>query len=77
MQVIARPLRQPSANLGMLVSGIVIDHEVDIVGRGNILIEVAQEGKELLMAVAGLAFGEHPAVGDIEGGKQSGGAMAT
>ena len=50
---IERPLRQLSAAPGKFVGGIVIDDKVDIVGRRNVLIDLAQEGKELLMTLAG------------------------
>ena len=76
MQLVARPLGQPIANLRMFVGGVVIDDEMDLVGWRNVLIEMPQEGEKFLMAVAGLACGEHLAVGDVQGGKQGGGAMA-
>ena len=76
VHLVARPLGQPIANLRMSVGGVVIDDEMDLVGWRNVLIEMPQEGEKLLMAVAGLACGEHLAVGDVQGGKQGGGAMA-
>ena len=76
MHVIAGPLRKPSADLGMFVSGIVIDDEVDCESRGHALVEVTQEGEKLLMAVARLTFGEHLAIRDVQGSEQGGCAVA-
>ena len=65
VHVIAGPLRQPSAHLGMFVGGIVIDDQMKVEFGGYRLVQMAQEGEELLMAVAGLARGEHRARGDV------------
>ena len=54
VDVIARSGGKPGANFGVLVRGVVINDEMQIeVGR-NALIEVPQEGEELLMTVPGL-----------------------
>ena len=70
------PLCQPESYLGVLVSGIVVDDEVDreIVGHG--LVDAFEEAKKLLMAMAWFAFGEDRPGSDVEGGKERGGAMA-
>lgn len=58
---------QPRPDLGVLVGGVVVDHDVQPlagVGLGDLL----QEGEELLVAVA---------VGDLAGGDlEGGGAVA-
>ena len=75
MNLKSRPLCQPESDLGMLVSGIVVDDEMDrkILGYG--LIDALKESKKLLMAMAWFAFGEDSPGGDVERGKESGGAM--
>ena len=54
----------------------VVDDEVDVESLGHGLIDALEEGEELLMAVARPALGEDRAGGDVEGGKQRGGAVA-
>ena len=66
MHVEARPLRQPGAHLGMLVGGVIIHHQVDIQFGGNTGLQAAQEGQELLMAMAGLALGKDGTRGNVE-----------
>ena len=60
----------------MLVGRVVVDDEVDVESLGHGLIDALEEGEELLMAVARPALGEDRAGGDVEGGKQRGGAVA-
>jgi len=60
----------------MLVSGIVIDDEMDHKVLGHGLINAFEETEKLLMAMAGFAFGEDSPRSDVEGGKESGCAMA-
>ena len=57
MNLKSRPLCQPESYLGMLVSGIVIDDEMDGNISGHNLIDAFEEGKKLLMAMAWFAFG--------------------
>ena len=58
MDVEAGTSCQPGAHLGVFMSGVVIDDEMDIEVCGDTGIQIAQEGKELLVAMARLAFGE-------------------
>src|SRR5882757_466009 len=76
MNLKSRPLCQPESYFGMLVSGIVIDDEMDRKISGHDLIDAFEEGKKLLMAMAWFAFGEYRPGGDVEGGKEGGRAMA-
>ena len=76
VHVIAGPLRQPSAHLGMFVGGIVVDDQVEFEFWRHRPVQVTQEREELLMAVPRLTFREHSAGGDIQSREQSGGAMA-
>jgi hypothetical protein len=66
---------EPGANLGMLVRGVVIDDEMEVEFGGHAGVQVAQEVEELLVPVARLAFGKHGTGGDVEHGKQDGGAV--
>ena len=50
-----RPSRmafEPSANIGMLMGGVVVDDGVDRLSNGNLLLEDIEEATELLMAMA-------------------------
>jgi len=69
-------MRQPSAHLGMLVGGVIIDHQVDIQLGGDTGLQAAQERQELLMAMAGLAFGKDGTRSNVECCKERRGAMA-
>jgi hypothetical protein len=42
----------PAPHLGMLVSGIVVDHEMDIQGLRDIGVYLLEEAKELLMPMS-------------------------
>ena len=54
MNMIAGPLCQPRAYLGMLVRGVVVHNQVNIEFFGNAGVQTAQEGEKLLVPVAGL-----------------------
>lgn len=73
MHVPTRPGRQPGFDLGVLMRGVVIDDHMDVQPGGHGRIGAAQEGEELLMPMAGFAFG---AIEHIERGKQGRHAMA-
>jgi len=75
VHMIARPPGQPGRDLGMLVRAVVVDDEMDIEGVGHAGLNVAQEGEELLVAVARVALGQDFAGGDVQGGEQGGGAV--
>ena len=50
--------------------------EEDIEFARNTLVDQPEKADELLVAMLGLAVGNHPAVGDVEGGKQGCGAVS-
>lgn len=62
-------------NLGMLVSGIVIDNGVDQLAGRHFALNSVQEADELLVAVALHAASDDTAIQCVEGGEQRGGAM--
>jgi len=72
----AGPLRQPESYLGMLVGGVVVDDQMNSKTFWHGLIDALEELKKLLMTMTCLALGQDSAGGDIEGGKQGGGAVA-
>jgi hypothetical protein len=76
VQMKARAARQPCLHSSMLVGAVVVADQVHIEVLRDIGLDVAQEGQELLVAMLGLALREHGAIGDVQGCKQRGGAMA-
>jgi hypothetical protein len=58
VDVPARPAGEPSPDLGMLVGSVVVDDEMDVELGWHVGRDVAQEGKELLVAMAGFALGD-------------------
>jgi len=76
MHVPARSRRQPGLDLWMAVGGVVIRDAVDVQFAGNSLVDLTQEGQELLVAVARLACCEDRAVQDVQRGEQRRGAVA-
>ena len=69
MQGEARSLRQPCANLRMLVGRVVVDDEVQVEIARHVGLDVFQEAQELLVAMAGSALRHDLSVGDVERGK--------
>ena len=67
--------RKPGTDLGMLVSGIVIDNGVDQLAGRHFALNSVQEADELLVAVALHAASDDTAIQCVEGGEQRGGAM--
>ena len=51
VNVIARPPRQPGFHFGVFVGGVVVDDEMHVELSGHVGFDVAQERKELLMAM--------------------------
>jgi hypothetical protein len=76
MDAEARPLRKPDSDLWMLVSSVVVNDEMHVEAFRDGGVQAAEEGEKLLVPVTRLAFGEHRAGSDVEGGKQGGGAVA-
>ena len=67
---------EPGPDLGMLVSGVVVDHRVDQLAGWDVALDGVEEADELLMPVALHAVTDHSAVDDVEGGEQRRCAMA-
>src|SRR5207237_7253013 len=76
VNVPTRTASEPSSDLGVLVGGVVIDDEMDVELGRQIGLDVTQEGKKLLMAMARFALGNDRAIEHVEGGEQGGGAVA-
>lgn len=76
MHVPARPTGQPGLDLGMAVRGVVVADAVNVQLDGDGLVDLAQEGQELLMPVPRLAGGEHCTVEHVERREQRGLAVA-
>jgi len=76
MHVPARSRRQPRLDLGVAVGGVVVGNAVDVqLGRHG-LVDLAQEGQELLMTVARLARSQHRAVEHVQRREQRGRTVA-
>jgi Queuosine biosynthesis protein QueC len=67
---------QPSANVGMLVGGVIVDDGVDCLARGYLLLDDIEEANELLMATALHVAADHRAVEDVHRGEQRRRAVA-
>lgn len=67
---------KPESDPGMLVSGVVVDDQMNIEFFRHGVIDALEELKELLMTMTCLALGQDSAGGDVECGEQGGGAMA-
>lgn len=59
---------KPGFDLGMLVGGVVVDHQLQGELLGRVAIDRAQEAQELLVAVSRHAFADDLAGGHFEGG---------
>ena len=70
MQGVTGSLRQPGANLGVLVGRIIVDDEVNLEVFRDTRLDVAQEAQELLVTRPRLALGDHAAVGHVESRRQ-------
>ena len=76
MHVVARTSRQPAPHFLVLVGGVVINHQMDVQFRRHIGLDVFEELQKFLMTVARLTPGQYLSRGKIQGGEQSGGAVA-
>src|SRR5271156_5023660 len=68
----ARPTCQPRAHPRVLVSGVVVTNQMNLERGWHARLDMAQKRQELLVSMTRLALGEDTAIGDVEGGKQSG-----
>ncbi len=69
VDVKARSGCEPSSNLGVLVSRVVVDDEMDVQLLWDRRVDVAQELEELLVTMTLLALRQHATRGDVEGGE--------
>ena len=58
VNVPTRTAGEPSSDLGMLVGGVVVDDEMDVELGRHIGLDMAEEGEELLVTMAGFALGD-------------------
>lgn len=66
---------EPIDDLWMLVSGVVVEHDMDLFARRHLGLDGVQETNELLMPVALHAPADDAAFQHIQRGKQSRGAV--
>src|SRR5665647_840593 len=69
---VERPSRvtfEPSANIGMLMGGVVVDDGVDRLPHGNLFFDDIEEANELLMAMTLHVAADHCAVENVHRGK--------
>ena len=75
-KVQARVACQPGADLGMLVGGVVVEHDVDDLAGRHGRLDGVEEADELAVAVALHAAAEDGALEDVERGEQCRRAVA-
>ncbi len=75
VNVPTRTAGEPGPDFGMLVSGVVVDDEMDVQLGRHVSFDMTQEGEELRVAMAGFALSDDCAIEHVEGGKQGGRAM--
>ena len=59
MQMETRMLRQPCLDLGRLVGGVVVEHDMDVAGLEDCAVDAAQELQEFLGPVARHALADN------------------
>ena len=69
-------LLQPGLHLGRLVGGVVVENQMDVARFLHGPVDPAEEGQELLGAVAWHAVADDQARLDVQRGEERGGAMA-
>ena len=75
VQVIARPAAQPVRYLRGFVGPVVVQYQMHFqVGR-HLALDLPQKRQELLVPMAGVAAPDHLAAGDVQRGKERGGAV--
>ena len=68
-------LEQPFPARGGLVSGVVVQDQVQVKVLGDGGVDELEEAQELLVPAAAVALGDDRAAGQVVGGEQSGGAV--
>ena len=71
-----RMTRQPGQHFGMFVGGVVVEDDMDQLASRDLALDGIEKADEFLMAMALHAAADDLALKDIEGGEQSGGAVA-
>jgi hypothetical protein len=66
MEVEARMAGEPGFDPWMLVCRVVVGNQVQFEGGWNSVVEMVEEGQELLMTMARLALGDDLSVKDVE-----------
>lgn len=72
----ARVRRQPCLDLRMVVGGVVVRDAMDVQFGWHSLVDLTQEGQELLVPMTWFAGRQHRAVEHVQRGEQRGRAMA-
>ena len=67
---------QPCLHVGVLVSAVVVHHQVQGDLAGEFHIQAAQEFQKLLVTVPAIALADDLALQNFQGGEQTGGAIA-
>lgn len=75
VEVPARVTGEPAHDCVSFVSGVIVEHGVDIEAGGRAILDLLEEGEELLVGVAGMATAPNLAGGHIERGEERDGAM--
>ena len=68
--------REPPLNHGVFVRGVIVGDQMQGLVLGHAVINQTQEFQPFLVPMPRCAGGEDGALGDIQGGKECGGAMA-
>ena len=75
MHVIARVAGEPSLDGRRLVSGVIVEHQMDVkIGRHG-LLDLDEEVAEFDRAMTLVAAADDPASGNVQGGEQRGRAV--
>lgn len=70
VDVVARTLGEPSANLRVLVGGVVVDDQMQLQRCRHAVVQMAQEGEKLLVTVAGFTLGDDLTAAHLERSEQ-------
>lgn len=70
-----RALAQPCADLRVAMDVIVFEDHVQTAWRRKLTAEPTQKAEKILMSMPRIMFRDHPALADMERGKQAGRAV--
>ena len=76
MEMEALMPRQPGADFGMLVGGVIVNDQMHVLLSRGLAVDRIEKADELLMPVTAHALADDLAVEDVEGGEQGRGAVA-